>query len=40
MLWGIADGEQMGIYHLVALGAILGGVYLINLKKKEVVVEV
>lgn len=30
MLWGLADGETMGIWHLAALGAILGGVYLIN----------
>jgi drug/metabolite transporter (DMT)-like permease len=34
MLWGLADGEQIGWFHLVAMGAILGGVYLINLKKK------
>ena len=30
MLWGVADGESLGIWHLAALGAILGGVYLIN----------
>lgn len=30
MLWGLADGETMGVWHLAALGAILGGVYLIN----------
>ncbi len=30
MLWGVADGEKIGVWHLVAMGAILGGVYLIN----------
>lgn len=34
MLWGFSDHESLTIWHLVALGAILGGVYLINLKKK------
>lgn len=36
MLWGFADHENLGWLHLLALMAILGGVYLINLKKKEV----
>jgi drug/metabolite transporter (DMT)-like permease len=31
MLWGLADQENMGLIHLLALGAILTGVYLINL---------
>ena len=35
MLWGLVDGEKPGLFHLAAMGAILGGVYLINLKKKE-----
>ncbi len=35
MFWGIADGEDMGLLHLVAMGAILSGVYLINLKRKS-----
>lgn len=39
MLWGLADQEYMGVVHLLALAAILTGVYLINLKKKEVVTE-
>jgi drug/metabolite transporter (DMT)-like permease len=39
MLWGVADGEQMGVFHLAALAAILGGVYLINLKKPAQVAE-
>jgi len=34
LLWGVVDGEKMGPLHLLAMGAILGGVYLINLKKK------
>ena len=33
LLWGLADGEHMGIPHLLAMAAILGGVYMINLKK-------
>jgi len=37
MLWGLADQESMGLAHILALGAILTGVYLINLKKKDVV---
>lgn len=33
MLWGFADHEQPGMLHLLSLGAILGGVYLINKTK-------
>ncbi|MBL0343038.1 MAG: DMT family transporter [Bacteroidetes bacterium] len=36
MIWGLADHENLGVFHLFALVAILSGVYLINLKKKEV----
>lgn len=32
MLWGLLDGEKMVASHLIALAAILGGVYLINKK--------
>lgn len=28
--WGFADGEVLGAFHLMGLGLILGGVYLIN----------
>ncbi len=34
LLWGLADQESIRFFHILALGAILGGVYLINLKKK------
>jgi drug/metabolite transporter (DMT)-like permease len=30
LFWGFSDHEQLGIYHLIGLLAILGGVYLIN----------
>jgi len=30
MLWGVVDGEPLELLHLLFLGAILGGVYLIN----------
>ena len=36
MLWGFVDHENPGVFHVVALMAILGGVYLINLNKNEV----
>ncbi len=36
MIWGFADHENLGWLHLLALMAILGGVYLINLKNKSV----
>jgi len=32
VLWGTADGEQIGWYHLMGMAAILSGVYLVNLK--------
>jgi drug/metabolite transporter (DMT)-like permease len=32
-LWGILDNEHLGIFHLLGLGAILSGVYLINKTK-------
>jgi drug/metabolite transporter (DMT)-like permease len=31
-LWGVFDNEKLGITHLLGLGAILSGVYLINKK--------
>lgn len=34
MFWGLADGETIGFRHLIAMAAILSGVYMINLKKK------
>jgi len=30
VMWGFADHEEPGLLHLLSLGAILGGVYLIN----------
>lgn len=35
LLWGLADRESIRPVHLLAMAAILGGVYLINLKKKQ-----
>lgn len=35
MFWGLADHEHPGLAHLLALGAILGGVYLINKKSNQ-----
>lgn len=32
MLWGLLDGENIGIIHLWSMAGILGGVYLINKK--------
>lgn len=32
MIWGLLDGEQFGIYHILSMAGILGGVYLINRK--------
>ncbi|MEO8146258.1 MAG: EamA family transporter [Bacteroidia bacterium] len=32
ILWGLWDHETIGIYHLIAMTGILGGVYLINKK--------
>lgn len=29
-LWGIADGETVGVFHIFGLSAIMGGVYLVN----------
>jgi drug/metabolite transporter (DMT)-like permease len=33
LMWGLADQESINFYHIIGLAAILGGVYLINLKK-------
>ena len=33
MMWGVYDHENLGFIHLMGLGAILGGVYLINKRK-------
>jgi drug/metabolite transporter (DMT)-like permease len=31
-LWGVLDDEKLGLFHLIGLGAILSGIYLINKK--------
>jgi drug/metabolite transporter (DMT)-like permease len=33
ILWGWFDGETIGLKHLVGVGCILAGIYLVNLKK-------
>ena len=35
LIWGFADGERLEFVHLMALGGILLGVYLINLKTNK-----
>ena len=35
LIWGFADGEKVTWFHLLALGGILAGVYLINLNKNK-----
>jgi len=35
ILWGILDGEKITLLHLICMGLILTGVYLISLKKKN-----
>jgi drug/metabolite transporter (DMT)-like permease len=37
ILWGLFDGEQVGIIQLIGLLVILSGVYLVNKKKTEIV---
>lgn len=32
LLWGLFDGETLGVFHFLAMGGILLGVYLINLE--------
>ena len=34
ILWGVLDGEKITLLHLICMGLILTGVYLISLKKK------
>jgi drug/metabolite transporter (DMT)-like permease len=34
ILWGVLDGEKVSALHLLCMGFILSGVYLISLKKK------
>ncbi|WP_417362349.1 DMT family transporter [Galbibacter sp.] len=39
ILWGVFDGEYFGVYHFIATGVILFGVYVVNFKrykKKEI----
>ena len=35
IFWGMIDGEHIGLYHIVFMGIILLGIYLINLNKKK-----
>jgi drug/metabolite transporter (DMT)-like permease len=37
-LWGLLDKEKLNVFHLVGLGAILSGIYLINKKGRAVTV--
>ncbi|MDZ7848551.1 MAG: hypothetical protein U5L96_18385 [Owenweeksia sp.] len=34
LLWGLFDGENLGVEHIVGMASILLGVYIINARKK------
>jgi drug/metabolite transporter (DMT)-like permease len=34
IMWGVLDHELVTVVHLICMGFILSGVYLINLKRK------
>lgn len=34
LLWGVADGENIGFEHVIGMGAILLGVYVVNARRK------
>ena len=34
LIWGVADGEDIGWEHLIGMGAILLGVYVVNARRK------
>jgi drug/metabolite transporter (DMT)-like permease len=36
MMWGIFDGEIISILHVIWIGVILLGVYLVNTKKLHI----
>lgn len=35
LLWGLADGEDLGWEHVIGMGAILAGVYIVNARRKK-----
>lgn len=35
LLWGVVDGEDIGLEHLFGMGAILLGVYVVNARRKN-----
>jgi drug/metabolite transporter (DMT)-like permease len=35
MFWGVLDGESLGLRHLIGVGFILLGVYLVNVKRQK-----
>ena len=35
IVWGVLDGEKVTLLHLICMGFILTGVYLINLKGRR-----
>ncbi len=39
VLWGVWDGETINIYQLIGGAIILFGVYLVNRKKKDIIME-
>ena len=34
LMWGLIDGESIGIHHFFGMAAILSGVYIINYRKR------
>lgn len=35
LIWGVADGEAIGIHHFIGMTAILVGVYIVNYRKRK-----
>lgn len=35
LIWGVVDGEAIGLEHFIGMGAILTGVYIINYRKRK-----
>lgn len=34
LIWGLLDGEALGIRHVIGMAAIIGGVYIINIRQR------
>jgi len=36
VIWGVLDGEALGLWHFLGMGLIISGVYFINMRTRPI----